>query len=192
MIEVYYGISNYIPEICSEAKRDGNHYNCYNPCISINKKDKYICPCFGKNGSGWISVTIEKEQELINDVKRWNKCRERIPQKDAYSLEEIEYFNIIKLIININRFPKEDVESVKESIIRLLNNGDILTFSEDYGCGDISKDANDKYTVKKWYYGTCSYPVKEGTLDDVINFLFEFWGSPESYNYGKAMANALS
>ena len=53
-------------------------------------------------------------------------------------------------------------------------------------------DTGDKYTVKKWYYGTCSYPVKEGTLDDVINFLFEFWGSPESYNYGKAMANALS
>ena len=192
MSEVYDGIPNYIPEICSEAKRDGNHFNCFNPCKHIHTKDKYICPCFGKNGSGWIPCTIEKEQELINDVKRWNKCREKIPCKDAFSLKGIKHFRIIKLWLDIEQFPMEDVEKVKKNMVRLFKNGDMIRFSEDYGVGDIKLNDNGTYTVTKWHYGKGSNPVKEGTLDDVFSFLFVFWSSPEPYDYDRAMKNALS
>ena len=149
-------------------------------------------PCFGKNGSGWIPVTAEREKELIDDVIRWNKCREKIPCKDAFSLKRIKYFRIIKLWLDIERFPMEDVEKVKKNIVRLLKNGDVIRFSEDCGVGDIKLNDNGTYTVTKWYYGKGSNPVKEGTLDDVISFLFDFWGSPEPYDYDRAMKNALS
>lgn len=43
MSELYYGIEVYIPEICHEAVRRGNHYECSSGCKQLNKKEQYIC-----------------------------------------------------------------------------------------------------------------------------------------------------
>lgn len=176
MSELYYGIEVYIPEICHEAVRRGNHYECSSGCKQLNKKEQYICPCFGKDGNGWIPVSKEKEQELINEVNRWNKCREKIPNRDAYHLKGIKYFDIGKLDLMVRRFPEKDTPKVMKAMMTLFNAGDRVRFNEEHGVGNILDNGDGTYTVEKYCYHNKSTPVVNGSLEDVFRFLFEFWG----------------
>jgi len=189
-------IPEYKPEICPYARREEDHFNCTQltfGCPQVKQQVQYICPCFGKDGFGWIPVTEETIQELINEVKRWNDCRTRVPQKDAYSLQGIKHFKIFQKSLMIKNpehdywgeEPKWDLEEQKRELIKLLDNGDQIEFNEDWGVGTIEK-TNKGYTVTKWYYRTESKPVVDGTIDDVFNFLKEFWSINEPFSYAKA------
>lgn len=185
MSEMPEEITEYLPEICPDAKREDNHFNCSTSCTRYKQKEQYICPCFGKDGSGWISVSDEKIEELKSEVRRWNECRKQILLKDNYSLKGYDGFHVSQKEILIEQFNVEDIEERKRQIIELLDNGDKIGFNEDYGVGRIGK-GKDGFTVIEWYYRMESRPVENGTIDDVIRFLFDFWGNSEPFSYTKA------
>jgi len=184
-------IKKYIPEICPNAiKVSDTRYKCNTPgggCTNIVKEYRYICPCYGID----VEVTDEMLQKLKDDVKRWNDARTRIPQKDNYRLEGIKHFHIFdrRLIIDNPTCHFGDyewnLEEAKQELIKLLENGDKVFFNEDWGVGEIEKTEKG-YTVTKWYYRTKSTPVVDGTIDEVFDFLLDFWGNPEPFSYSKA------
>jgi len=185
---MYEGIPKYIPKVCPDAKRIGNHFECQQPtfgCSQTSRKNQHICPCYGKDFSGWIPVTKEHLQAKIKDVKRWNKCRERLPQKDEWSLEGFDGFRIHGKQILISEFDESEIETRKQQMIKLLDNGDHIGFNEDWGIGSIERTKKG-FTLTKGYYKVESKPVVNGTIEDVINFLFSFWGNPEPFSYAKA------
>ena len=185
MKDMYFGPKEYIPEICKIARRVGNHFECGMNCPQINQKEQYICPCFGRSGYGWIPVDEEKIQSMIAEVKRWNDCRTRIPNEDNWSLKGIKYFRIGKFDLLIEQFGQNEVPTVREEMLKLFNNGERIGFNEDYGVGNIITNEDGTFTVEKFYYGTRSTPVENGTIDDVLEFLWEFWGNSEPFSYTK-------
>lgn len=188
MKELFLGIPKYVPEICPHAKRIVNHFECQKHafgCTQIRTEERHICPCFGKNGGGWISCTDEDVQKMIDEVKRWNECRKTIPQKTAFKLKGFDGFHIHKHEILVDQFDETEIEERKKQIIQLLENGDRIGFNEDWGVGNIEKTEKG-FTATTWYYGTESQPVVNGTIEGIIEFLFSFWGNSEAFSYTKA------
>lgn len=186
MKEMYYGIKEYIPELCSVARRVENHYECGGGCPQIYQKEQYICPCLGRGAAGWIPVNDEKIRSWIDEVNRWNDCRSRIPKKDNWSLEGINHFRVGKFDLLIERFSRDEADEVRGEMIKLFDNGEKIGFNEDYGVGHIIANSDRTFTVEKWYYGSLSTPVENGTIDDVLEFLWDFWENSEPFSYVKA------
>ncbi len=174
MMEMFNGIPKYIPEICKDAQKRGNHYECGHPCLQMYKEEKFICPCFGKDGSGWISADMILMKQ-IEDVERWNECRKKIPCETAWKLKGYAGFSIMKYELRIERFGKSLDNNRKKKLLRLFKNGERIGFNEDWGVGHILSNDDNTFTVEKWVYGNRSNPVNHGTLDDVIGFLHGFW-----------------
>ncbi len=123
---------------------------------------------------------------MIEEVKQWNECRAKIPYKDAYALKKINHFRVHKFDLILDEFSKEEVEEVKEELLKLLDNHDNITFNEDWGVGEIKRNDDGTYTVIKYYYHAKSVPVDHGTVEDIFSFLWDFWGHSESFSYAKA------
>jgi len=180
--EMCFGIPKWIPEVCPHSK------TCRPMgCPIIYQAEKYICDHLDISFKGDMEKYVEAQKK---DIIRWNKCRENIPQKTEYKLENFEGFCIFRREILVEEFGESKIETRKQQIIQLLENGDRVGFNEDYGIGTIEKTKKG-FTVTKWYYQSESKPVVDGTIEDVINFLFEFWDKPEPFSYSKAMLGTM-
>lgn len=187
MKEIYHGIPKYIPEICPSAKREETHFDCLDGgCSQIYRVEQYVCPCFGKDGGGWITVSDQKLKILVDAVNRWNDCRSRIPNDDAWNLKGIKHFRISHFELLIEQFGEDEAQETKRELLKLLANGDKIGFNEDWGIGNIDGNSDGTYNVTKYYYGSESKPVEHGSIEDVFRFLKDFWGSPEPFSYAKA------
>jgi hypothetical protein len=186
MKEFYDRIPIYIPQICPIAKRVANHFECGQSCPVSYQAERYICPCFGRDGGGWIRVDEQTVNQMIEEVKRWNECRKTIPYKDAYTLKDVSHFRVVRFDLVLEQFGQDEAEEVKEELVKLLDNGDKISFNEDWGVGKIERNDDKTYTVIKWYYHSESVPVEHGSIDDVFAFLWDFWDHPEPFSYTKA------
>lgn len=162
-------VKSYLPEICPEAYKTGNHFECRGTCP--RQEAKYICPCYGRNGFGWIPADGD---EMIQKVKDFNARRERLyPMITEYEFDGLNQFRAHGKRFLIKHVDSSNRDEVKEELIALLDNGDDVGYNYDHGVGHFIKEEDGTYTVESWCYNNKSISVDHGTPDDVLDYIEE-------------------
>lgn len=145
----------YIPEKCPDTEKCKN-----GSCTQLKSETKYICD------HPFCSQKIEI-------IKKWNESIKNIPQVDEYTLEGIKCWRIcdFELIPNNEILNNDELYTEAD---KLIKSGFNLGFNTEYGVGHI-KTQDKEYSIELWQWCVKSYPVKNKTLKECIDWIIELY-----------------